>query len=578
MDNNNSNALCDKILLLNSNTGYPLPTKQEMLLLLNNFEMRNMLSYACDIIDKQKKIGEIRKVLAFNTLYNDKIMSLAHLKQKEEDLMTKVNERTIRLEKLKEKRIKIEKNNYQLLNLTKVNSKKRQLAEVKNKILSSSKIELDTLMNRLIKLSFIENYKYPHSKACVDLRDNDANTDFNINEYIEKASGLITLNNSLITQSDITTREKDNISSNINSKTIQLPKLTREELKSYIHLNQGDFWSQIKKSIETLLNSGLLKKKDRDSLFDQSSITNVLNNNIDNTQYEYSTICKSFLEAIQKEEEAISKQFNEIKLTVDAKDTDIFQDNLALTKAYKISKEDIKKISSYAKCKLAKDVLQCITAKTLSVLNLPKLSEFIIPQCIFKDDYNEIIAFEKNLIKTYRKYKQRTDFFISKRIIPLSDLLEEQYTDFTNTMRIEIDYFNKLNLNHFHKITNSYSLSRLKYDRKVLQSFRVYSKYDLFSLYFKYIDMIKRDFINGEKNKKIVDSIFKAKEYIEYLNKSKVMISITEFSKQFDFEQKYHLFIDDKGIELFKSFVELWGDVNHMNYDIDINCIKNRFR
>lgn len=581
MDNCNSNHLADRILLLNNNTGYPMPSKQEVLLLLNNTEMRNMLLFACNIIDKQNETKEIRKVLSFNTLYNDKLTSLAYLKKKEEDLISKLKEKKARLELLKEKRVGIESKNQHLINLTKGNSKRRQLSEVKNKILSASKIELGSLMNKLDKLSFIENYKYPQSKSGDGIRDNEDNRDFDINDYIEKTSGLVTLNNSLITQSDINAKDKDkNTITTANQGKIQLPKLTKDELKDYIQLNQGEFWFQIKKSIEALLNCDLINNTtEKDSLFDQSSISaqnKSSNHNNDNTN-EYSIICKSFLEAIQKEEEALSIRYNENKAN-DAHEY-IIKDNLSLIKAFKkISKEDIKKISSLAKGKLAKDILQYIQTKISSLSNLLKEKEFIIPQCVIKDDYNEIISYERNLIKTYSKYKQRTDAFISKRIIPLSDLLEEKYTDFTNTMRIEIDYFNKLKLNNLNQRNACFSLGKLKYDKAVLRSFKVNSKYDLFSLYFKYIEMIKRDKRLTEKNKKEADSIYKAKAYNEYLNKRKVMPQIEDFNKTYDFNQRYHLFTDDEAVESFKSFATLWGDIDYLNYDIDIHSLKNKFK
>ena len=156
--------------------------------------------------------------------------------------------------------------------------------------------------------------------------------------------------------------------------------------------------------------------------------------------------------------------------------------NLKKENNNKINNKIWQRIIDISKAKLIIDINDKFI-KNKNIKN-EKINEIIIPKCIIEKNPQDTLNFYKNVINTYKKYKLRTNNFITKRLFPCLLLLDEKYTDFLTTLINEYDYFSKLN---FEKMKaegdNIYSLRKFKYDANLLKKNGINNKYDLFGFY-----------------------------------------------------------------------------------------------
>ena len=200
----------------------------------------------------------------------------------------------------------------------------------------------------------------------------------------------------------------------------------------------------------------------------------------------FTEISDKFKNDIQIEELKVSKNYRN-RMIEENNDITYKQ---ALEEMNNLKKENNNKINNkiwqgiidISKAKLIIDINDKFI-KNKNIKN-EKINEIIIPKCIIEKNPQDTLNFYKNVINTYKKYKLRTNNFITKRLFPCLLLLDEKYTDFLTTLINEYDYFSKLNFENMKaEGDNIYSLRKFKYDANLLKKNGINNKYDLFGFY-----------------------------------------------------------------------------------------------
>lgn len=573
-DTNPINEIAERILYLNRNKGYVLPSKQNVSLLLANKEISKVLLFCKEHIEKYKENKAIKDKLKFYQMYQDKIANLYSLTEKKKkltDLLKAKKEKLIQLKKDKEL---LSSKNDSILQVIHKKQNDELLSDIKCKIITIATNPITELFNSIDKYLFIENYKYDHCyfgknnhNNAIKSHENDK--PFNINEYINEASSHISLINqsSLLQQSSMSNTSK----TQNNIQLVPLPKMIKEEIEQYTQFTQDEYLDEITKMLYTL--SLAKDSKDKNAL--SLSLSSIKSNNttknneiLNENKSIFTSIINRFNEEIQKEEKDLSVSYNENKKNCYY--NEIEEENNKLIKLYHIPQEIIKKINDVVRKKLAKDIMNEY------VKFEDNIEEFILPKCIIENDTSEKISFYQNVLITYRKFLSRTDNFIIKRLFPLGILLEEKYTDFINSIQTEIDYFVKLNLNCLKKnqlysqkdyFSNKLSLKKYKYDKNILSVFNIHSKYDLISLYFKLKDKETQKEKSNDEIKAITDIIYSKTSYVKDIKSSNDSVKgIDNFIKGYNFEQEYKIFPHYESLEIAKELIGQYYNIDHILY------------
>ena len=572
-DNTPINEIAEKILYLNRNKGYVLPSKQNVSLLLANKDISKVLLFCKEHIEKYMKNKAIKDKLKFYQMYQDKIANLYSLSEKKKKLAELFKAKKEKLLQLKRDKEILSSKNDCILQVIHKKQNDELLSDIKCKIITIATNPITELFNSIDKYPFIENFKYDHCyfgknnhNNAIKAHENDK--PFNINEYINEASSHISLINqsSLLQQSSIS-----NTSKTQNSQLVPLPKMTTEEIEKYTQFTQDEYLDEVTKMLYTL--SLAKESKDKNAL--SLSLSSIKSNNttknneiLNENKSIFTSIINRFNEEIQKEEKDLSVSYNENKKNCFY--SEIEEENNKLIKVYHIPQEVIKTINDIVRKKLAKDIMNEY------VKFEDNIEEFILPKCFIENNTSEKISFYQNVLITYRKFLSRTDNFIIKRLFPLGILLEEKYTDFINSIQTEIDYFVKLNLNSLKKnqlysiqdyYNNKFSLKKYKYDKNILSAFNIHCKYDLISLYFKTKDKETQNEKNNDEIKSITDIIYSKTSFVKDMKSSNdSMKDIDDFIKEYNFEQEYKLFPHYESTQIAKDLLDLFYNVDHILY------------
>lgn len=573
-DTNPNNDLVERIIEINKNKGYVLPSKQNIILLLNNPEVKKVFQFCVEKFEQYQTKKKIKEKIHFYKLYQDKISLLYEQNKKKETLLKILEEKKELLNKIKQQKKELSESSTNMLHVINDNQKEELLSDIKNKIISIATTPMNNLLNSFDKFQFIENFKYDHCyfgknkhNEPISEKENEKGN-FNIMNYINEAASHISLINqsSLLQQSNMT-----NTSNNSNNnQLVPLPKLSPEDIVKYTQLTQEDFFDQINQILKLLtLITG--DKKDNALTLSLSSVQSKNTSVIDKEKQEenkkiFKKIIQNFTEELQKEEKEISGLFNKNK-KMDLI-SEISKENAQLIKAYHISPKIVQIINDIVRKKLAKDIVNEYH-KFEDIIE-----EFSLPKCFIDKDTNDKIMFYHNVMRTYKRFVLRTDNFINKRLFPLGLMLEEKYTDFINTIQTEFDYFIKLQLKHLKQNQgdinlqqNKYSLSKFKYDKLILSSLNISSKYDVFSLFFKYYYQLDKIEKQREKNKIETDSIYTNSDYLSYIQIFENCIpQIEKFLNDFNFNQEYKLFPNDNVVKETQLLFNEYKNINHIIY------------
>ena len=486
-----------------------IPKDESIKLLLQNSDIKNLITYTLNKHTEIKEEIEIRKKINFYFVNNKKIDDYIKLRNLQ-------NEKRNKLELLKNKlkNIKDQRNNYmtkneELIKEINAENKKDKLSRIKLKILNntSSSLIMD-IQNNYKKYTYLNGYKYSHlypKKNIGAIIENEGDEEENENIHHENFNKITNDNNNNENNNKIIEEEKDtnkninddgnkkeeqvsfiNISndvSNINdskiNQIVNLPKLSEEEVMKYTKYTQKLFFEKtinelkgIKNSLSSNDNNNKKNKNEEQKSIISITSTNTNNNKLQkskeiiavenkakqkiknkNEEQHYkeffTDISSKFKDDIQKEEFNVSKNYTN-KMTEEKNDITYTQTVEELKNIQKENKNLIssgvwQKIVDISKVKLIKDINDKYLNDKGNNTSITKIKEVVIPKCIIEKNPQDTLNFYRNVINTYKKYKLRTNNFINKRLFSSLLQLDEKYTDFMTTLINEYDYFIKLN-------------------------------------------------------------------------------------------------------------------------------------
>ena len=597
-----------------------IPNDESIKILLQNEDIKNMILYTLNKHSEIEQEMKIRKKVSFYFINNQKIDEYIKFKTLRNEKIQKISELRNKLQKLKEQRNIYTKKNETILQEIKDQDKKDKLARIKLKILNNTNnTMIIDLKNEYKKYSYINGYKFSHmyprknigaiienenddeeneSKENFDkIKDDKILNEDNNKEVKEKNEEQI----SFISLNDISSSSLNE--SKINQ-IINLPKLSQDEVTKYTKYSQKLFFEKIiseLKSIKSALTSNsekkLNKKENIDKPDDKSVISMISdsskskNDNKLKKSKEIIAVENKIKQRIKKEDEIqlhktffaeISEKFKndiqieELNVSKNYKNKIIEENNditykqtleemniLQKKNSDKINNNIFQKIIDITKVKLIID----INDKFIKNQNLKneKIKEIIIPKCIIEKNPQETLNFYKNVINTYKKYKQRTNNFITKRLFPGLLLLDEKYTDFLTTLINEYDYFSKLTFTHMKTGgDNAYSLKKFKYDENLLKKNGIKNKYDLFGFYLSNI-FLKKIILDNNAATNLLNNDKALKIFFEINQKNSDNIKvISNFIKNAKFNEDLNLNFNKEELSLIYDYIKEFLNIDYI--------------
>ena len=599
-----------------------IPKDESIKILLQNDDIKNMISYTLNKHSEIEQEIKIKKKVSFYFINNQKIDEYIKLKSLHHEKINKISDLKNKLQKIKEQRNIYTTKNETILQEIKDQEKNDKLARIKLKILNNTNnTALIDLKNEYKKYLYINGYKYSHmypKKNIGAIIENENEDDLNeAKENFDKIKDDKILNEDNDNDNKIKEKNEEQISfislndissSSINdskiNQIINLPKLSQEEVEKYTKYSQKLFFEKIISELN-LIKSALasnpekkLNKKENTDKTDEKSVISMISesskskmdnklqkpkeiiaveNKIkqrikkeDEVQLQkafFSEISEKFKNDIQIEELNVSKNYKN-KIIEENDDITYKQaleeiNILQKKNSDKINNNIFQKIIDITKVKLIID----INDKFIKNKNLKneKINEIIIPKCIIKKNPQDTLNFYKNVINTYKKYKQRTNNFITKRLFPSLLLLDEKYTDFLTTLINEYDYFSKLNFTNMKtEGDNVYSLKKFKYDENLLKKNGIRNKYDLFGFYLSNI-FLKKIILDNDTVVNLLNNSKALKNFFEINKKNDDIIkNISNFIKNAQFNEDLNLNFNKEELSLIYDYIKEFLNIDYI--------------
>jgi len=599
-----------------------IPKDESIKILLQNDDIKNMISYTLNKHSEIEQEIKIKKKVSFYFINNQKIDEYIKLKSLHHEKINKISDLKNKLQKIKEQRNIYTTKNETILQEIKDQEKNDKLARIKLKILNNTNnTAIIDLKNEYKKYLYINGYKYSHmypKKNIGAIIENENEDDLNeAKENFDKIKDDKILNEDNDNDNKIKEKNEEQISfislndissSSINdskiNQIINLPKLSQEEVEKYTKYSQKLFFEKIISELN-LIKSALasnpekkLNKKENTDKTDEKSVISMISesskskmdnklqkpkeiiaveNKIkqrikkeDEVQLQkafFSEISEKFKNDIQIEELNVSKNYKN-KIIEENDDITYKQaleeiNILQKKNSDKINNNIFQKIIDITKVKLIID----INDKFIKNKNLKneKINEIIIPKCIIEKNPQDTLNFYKNVINTYKKYKQRTNNFITKRLFPSLLLLDEKYTDFLTTLINEYDYFSKLNFaNMKTEGDNVYSLKKFKYDENLLKKNGIRNKYDLFGFYLSNI-FLKKIILDNDTVVNLLNGSKALKHFFEINKKNGDIIkNISNFIKNAQFNEDLNLNFNKEELSLIYDYIKEFLNIDYI--------------
>ena len=599
-----------------------IPKDESIKILLQNDDIKNMISYTLNKHSEIEQEIKIKKKVSFYFINNQKIDEYIKLKSLHHEKINKISDLKNKLQKIKEQRNIYTTKNETILQEIKDQEKNDKLARIKLKILNNTNnTAIIDLKNEYKKYLYINGYKYSHmypKKNIGAIIENENEDDLNeAKENFDKIKDDKILNEDNDNDNKIKEKNEEQISfislndissSSINdskiNQIINLPKLSQEEVEKYTKYSQKLFFEKIISELN-LIKSALasnpekkLNKKENTDKTDEKSVISMISesskskmdnklqkpkeiiaveNKIkqrikkeDEVQLQkafFSEISEKFKNDIQIEELNVSKNYKN-KIIEENDDITYKQaleeiNILQKKNSDKINNNIFQKIIDITKVKLIID----INDKFIKNKNLKneKINEIIIPKCIIEKNPQDTLNFYKNVINTYKKYKQRTNNFITKRLFPSLLLLDEKYTDFLTTLINEYDYFSKLNFaNMKTEGDNVYSLKKFKYDENLLKKNGIRNKYDLFGFYLSNI-FLKKIILDNDTVVNLLNNSKALKNFFEINKKNGDIIkNISNFIKNAQFNEDLNLNFNKEELSLIYDYIKEFLNIDYI--------------
>ena len=596
-----------------------IPNDQSIKIFLQNEDIKNLISFT---LTKHTEIEQElikRKKVSFYFVNNQKIDEYIKLKSVNEEKNKKLLELKEKLNKIKEQRKNFNTKNEELLKEINDQEKKDKLARVKLKILNNTNSSLIfDLKNEYKKYTYINGYKYSHLYARKNIGaiiENESEEDENeIKENFNKIKDDKILNVEKIKDEDNTEDKKGkneeqisfislNDMSSLNdskiNQIVNLPKLSQEEIIKYTKYSQKLFFEKTITQLRTIKNaltnslddSSKNNKKDDTNIISMISDSSKSNDNKLQKSKDIIAIENKVKQKIKKEDEAqwnksffteISDKFKndiqieELKVSKNYRNRMIEENNditykQALEEMNNLKKENNNKINNkiwqriidISKVKLIIDINDKFI-KNKNIKN-EKINEIIIPKCIIEKNPQDTLNFYKNVINTYKKYKLRTNNFITKRLFPCLLLLDEKYTDFLTTLINEYDYFSKLNFENMKaEGDNIYSLRKFKYDANLLKKNGINNKYDLFGFYISSF-FLKKIIFDNENIINQINNDNTLKKFEETNKKSSDIVkTISNFIKNIKFNEDLNLNFNKEELSLVYDYMKEFLNIDYI--------------
>ena len=599
-----------------------IPKDESIKILLQNDDIKNMISYTLNKHSEIEQEIKIKKKVSFYFINNQKIDEYIKLKSLHHEKINKISDLKNKLQKIKEQRNIYTTKNETILQEIKYQEKNDKLARIKLKILNNTNnTAIIDLKNEYKKYLYINGYKYSHmypKKNIGAIIENENEDDLNeAKENFDKIKDDKILNEDNDNDNKIKEKNEEQISfislndissSSINdskiNQIINLPKLSQEEVEKYTKYSQKLFFEKIISELN-LIKSALasnpekkLNKKENTDKTDEKSVISMISesskskmdnklqkpkeiiaveNKIkqrikkeDEVQLQkafFSEISEKFKNDIQIEELNVSKNYKN-KIIEENDDITYKQaleeiNILQKKNSDKINNNIFQKIIDITKVKLIID----INDKFIKNKNLKneKINEIIIPKCIIEKNPQDTLNFYKNVINTYKKYKQRTNNFITKRLFPSLLLLDEKYTDFLTTLINEYDYFSKLNFTNMKtEGDNVYSLKKFKYDENLLKKNGIRNKYDLFGFYLSNI-FLKKIILDNDTVVNLLNNSKALKHFFEINKKNGDIIkNISNFIKNAQFNEDLNLNFNKEELSLIYDYIKEFLNIDYI--------------
>jgi len=599
-----------------------IPKDESIKILLQNDDIKNMISYTLNKHSEIEQEIKIKKKVSFYFINNQKIDEYIKLKSLHHEKINKISDLKNKLQKIKEQRNIFTTKNETILQEIKDQEKNDKLARIKLKILNNTNnTAIIDLKNEYKKYLYINGYKYSHmypKKNIGAIIENENEDDLNeAKENFDKIKDDKILNEDNDNDNKIKEKNEEQISfislndissSSINdskiNQIINLPKLSQEEVEKYTKYSQKLFFEKIISELN-LIKSALasnpekkLNKKENTDKTDEKSVISMISesskskmdnklqkpkeiiaveNKIkqrikkeDEVQLQkafFSDISEKFKNDIQIEELNVSKNYKN-KIIEENDDITYKQaleeiNILQKKNSDKINNNIFQKIIDITKVKLIID----INDKFIKNKNLKneKINEIIIPKCIIEKNPQDTLNFYKNVINTYKKYKQRTNNFITKRLFPSLLLLDEKYTDFLTTLINEYDYFSKLNFTNMKtEGDNVYSLKKFKYDENLLKKNGIRNKYDLFGFYLSNI-FLKKIILDNDTVVNLLNNSKALKHFFEINKKNGDIIkNISNFIKNAQFNEDLNLNFNKEELSLIYDYIKEFLNIDYI--------------
>ena len=599
-----------------------IPKDESIKILLQNDDIKNMISYTLNKHSEIEQEIKIKKKVSFYFINNQKIDEYIKLKSLHHENINKISELKNKLQKIKEQRNIYTTKNETILQVIKDQEKNDKLARIKLKILNNTNnTAIIDLKNEYKKYLYINGYKFSHmypKKNIGAIIENENEDDLNeAKENFDKIKDDKILNEDNDNDNKIKEKNEEQISfislndissSSINdskiNQIINLPKLSQEEVEKYTKYSQKLFLEKIISELN-LIKSALasnpekkLNKKENTDKTDEKSVISMISESskskMDNKLQkpkEIIAVENKIKQRIKKEDEVqlqkaffseISEKFKndiqieELNVSKNYKNK-IIEENDDIT--YKQALEEINILQKKNSDKINNNIFQKITdiTKVKLIIDIndkfiknknlknEKINEIIIPKCIIEKNPQDTLNFYKNVINTYKKYKQRTNNFITKRLFPSLLLLDEKYTDFLTTLINEYDYFSKLNFTNMKtEGDNVYSLKKFKYDENLLKKNGIRNKYDLFGFYLSNI-FLKKIILDNDTVVNLLNNSKALKHFFEINKKNGDIIkNISNFIKNAQFNEDLNLNFNKEELSLIYDYIKEFLNIDYI--------------
>lgn len=351
-----------------------------------------------------------------------------------------------------------------------------------------------------------------------------------------------------------------------------------------------------------------LEEKIKLSSYDYEIIQNQNENQNDNEKAKLSNECNLIISEInehyQKMQLELIEKFNIITnknssdSNYDEKLNFLKNQNSNLIKSYKISPEVVEYYKQTCLVSINNHLEKILSEiKSEHELNENKNSKkFIFYNKLVNREYStdctttlNNLSYLKDVLKLFKKNKQKIDNFTTKYFLPLAGVIDEKYNDLQNSFKNELELFKNFNpeILTFNKDINLYDIKDFGYDTQILNKIEVRNKYDAFNLFYeitgtKYSNMIKYKETQSALERITVSSPYWKRMELISEKLEEIYIFLNKEFKQIINEFKRYLksintsITDSSDFKKFQKIISVWDkkDFNEFLKEKYSNMIK----